>query len=127
MAEVFDVACAQKLVHAELPDEPPVLTVARESQRGIVGEAFDGDGFHAVDECVLVGVEEEFGEVGRRSDDAGKGSEVKREEGSVLEGEGVEGLVEEGTQEVHVPYYWEAPPWRGREMVVVVVVEIKSE
>lgn len=52
---------------------------------------------------MLVGVEDEFGVVRRRNNDTGKGSEVKREKGSELEGEGVEGLVDERTQQVHVP------------------------
>ena len=59
----------------------------------------------------FVVLKELFGEVRGGSDYAEDRPEVKREQWTILEGEFVEGLMEERTQEMHVANDWKFERW----------------
>ena len=125
----FEASGAEKLHQAHLPGLPPVGAVGGPGDVGVVvGRVFSGGGFGAVGEGDVVGFEDELGGGDGGGDDDGGGAEAEVDEGAVLLGEGVEGVVGEGADEVEVsdnrPWLW---AWREVEFAAAVEVEVGGE
>lgn len=94
---------SEKLGHGELLHEAPVVAIrgskeSRAAVGGLVAESELGAG----GEGEILSLEDLGGEGGGGDDDAADGAELEAEEGTILGGEGGEGLVEGRREEVEV-------------------------
>lgn len=98
--------CAEQLHQAHPPRLAPVRAVRGPRDVGvIVRRVLPGGGFRPRSEGDVHGFEEHFGHVDGGPDDDGEGPEPEVHDGAVFLGEGVEGAVGEGADEVEVADY----------------------